>query len=105
MTESIQGFRSLSAFQVQQAFRPRARQDVQSLPQEDDFQSALEANLKTSSSKEVSPTKTSTLLSPPVIPFEDIQLVAKQVGLIGVTHKDIERAYFHGSSLFADYKA
>jgi hypothetical protein len=38
------------------------------------------------------------------LPFEDIRSVAERAGFVGISERDIRRAYMMGESLLADYK-
>jgi hypothetical protein len=38
------------------------------------------------------------------LPFEDIRNVAERAGFVGISERDIRRAYMMGESLLADYR-
>jgi hypothetical protein len=96
------GASSLQFLQAQQAFRPRsAKEEQPNAPEMAPGYPALEEPFV-----EVSAAKKATSIAPtgPSLPFADIQSVARQAGFVGLSERDIQRAYVLGESLLADYR-
>lgn len=100
-TSEIQDFAALTVESIMQELH--APQAAPPEPKSDDFFNDLDVQSIAQSS---APQRTSNRAESPVdrLPVDDIRSVAERAGFVGISDRDIRRAYAMGESLLADYR-
>jgi hypothetical protein len=101
--EEIQDFAALTVESIMKELHAPAQNslDAQTVESQQDLPFDVQASAATRKAKSGATRADSPLDR---LPFEDIRSVAERAGFVGISERDIRRAYMMGESLLADYK-